>query len=177
MRLGDSRTILIKRPVDGGSQSDYGRSRTRRNSVKFSTLDHRPSERLEQDRIETAGAKVEIGRVAGDLAVSRALGDFQYKMYPNVEHTDQPVSCIPDVTVLDRDLKLDEFLILGCDGVFDVLMNNELALVVKAIFAETENISKTTAKILHLCLEKGSEDNMTLIGKLSVIGTCRVMVI
>ena len=128
---GDSRTILVKRPADGGSQSDYGRSRCRRNSVKFSTADHRPSERLEQDRIEAAGARVEIGRVQGDLAVSRALGDFQYKMQPNVDHTEQPVSCIPDITIIERDVDHDEFLILGCDGVFDVLMNNEVALMAK----------------------------------------------
>ena len=53
---------------------------------------------------------------------------------------------------------------MGCDGVFDVLMNNELALLAKATFAETESIVDTSAKILDLCLEKGSEDNMTLIG-------------
>ena len=53
---------------------------------------------------------------------------------------------------------------MGCDGVFDVLMNNELALLVKATFAETESIVETSTKILDLCLEKGSEDNMTLIG-------------
>ena len=68
------------------------------------------------------------------------------------------------MTIIDRDVKLDEFLILGCDGVFDVLMNNELALLAKATFAETESIVDTSAKILDLCLEKGSEDNMTLIG-------------
>ena len=65
------------------------------------------------------------------MAVSRALGDFQYKMQPNIEHPEQPVSCIPDITIIERDVSLDEFLILGCDGVFDVLMNNEVALVAK----------------------------------------------
>ena len=44
----------------------------------------RPSERDEQDRIEAAGLLVEIGRVAGDLAVSRAIGDFQYKQCPDI---------------------------------------------------------------------------------------------
>ena len=70
------------------------------------------------------------------------------------------------MNIIDRDVELDEFLVLGCDGVFDVLMNNELALVVKSFFAETEDIAITTSKILELCLEKGSEDNMTIIGQL-----------
>ena len=41
-------------------------------------------EEHETERIKAAGCRVEIGRVAGDLAVSRALGDFQYKLFPNV---------------------------------------------------------------------------------------------
>ena len=35
-------------------------------------------------------------------------------------------------------------LVLGCDGVFDVLMNNELAILIKSLFAEKEDLSVTT---------------------------------
>ena len=44
--------------------------------------DHKPSNELEKERIQNAGGSVMIQRVNGSLAVSRALGDFEYK---NVE--------------------------------------------------------------------------------------------
>ncbi len=47
--------------------------------VVMSTRDHKPFDNDERDRIEAAGGHVFMRRVDGDLAVSRALGDFQYK--------------------------------------------------------------------------------------------------
>lgn len=63
--------------------------------------------------IEAAHSRVMFGRVNGTLAVSRAIGDFEYKP---VELRDPPVSCVPDVTVLTRQ-SLEEFVLIACDGV------------------------------------------------------------
>ena len=41
--------------------------------------DHKPTDDGERRRIENAGGRVQWKRVDGDLAVSRALGDFQFK--------------------------------------------------------------------------------------------------
>ena len=59
---GDSRTFLVSN-----------------NDVKFSTVDHKPTDEAEKKRIESAGGRVMIQRINGSLAVSRALGDFEYK--------------------------------------------------------------------------------------------------
>lgn len=48
----------------------------------FSTQDHKPVNPAEKDRIQRAGGSVMIQRVNGSLAVSRALGDYQYKQVP-----------------------------------------------------------------------------------------------
>jgi len=59
---GDSRTVMS----EGGK------------AVPLS-FDHKPDDEPETKRIVSAGGYVENGRVDGNLAVSRALGDFELK--------------------------------------------------------------------------------------------------
>lgn len=56
------------------------------------SVDHKPDDPIEKERIEKAGGYVQTGRVNGNLAVSRALGDLEYKSSANVPMPDQPVS-------------------------------------------------------------------------------------
>ncbi|CAM9235968.1 unnamed protein product, partial [Heterosigma akashiwo] len=60
---GDSRAVLA----------------TGANGALALSEDHKPDNPEEQRRVERAGGCVSMRRVDGDLAVSRALGDFQYK--------------------------------------------------------------------------------------------------
>ena len=53
--------------------------------------DHKPSDDGERRRIEAAGGRVQWKRVDGDLAVSRALGDFQYKTRSDLGPKEQKV--------------------------------------------------------------------------------------
>lgn len=43
------------------------------------SFDHKPSNEDEAKRINAAGGWVELNRVNGNLALSRALGDFVFK--------------------------------------------------------------------------------------------------
>lgn len=43
------------------------------------SLDHKPCNNTEFKRIQAAGGWVELNRVNGNLALSRALGDFVFK--------------------------------------------------------------------------------------------------
>ena len=43
-----------------------------------------------------------IQRVNGSLAVSRALGDYEYKSVPGLEATQQLVSPEPDIYIIER---------------------------------------------------------------------------
>ena len=47
--------------------------------------DHKPNNAEELERIHNAGGTVSMKRVDGDLAVSRSLGDFQYKDRPDLK--------------------------------------------------------------------------------------------
>ena len=58
--------------------------------------DHKPYDDEEKTRIEAAGSTVKFNRVNGDLAVSRALGDFVYKRCDRVPPERQAVTAFPE---------------------------------------------------------------------------------
>jgi Protein phosphatase 2C len=69
----------------------------------------------EKARICAAGGFVDFGRVNGNLALSRAIGDFEFKKSAELPPEAQIVTAYPDV--LEHDLTDDdEFLVVACDG-------------------------------------------------------------
>lgn len=48
-------------------------------NLEVLSLDHKPSNPIEMKRITNAGGWVDSNRVNGNLALSRALGDFTFK--------------------------------------------------------------------------------------------------
>ena len=86
--------------------------------------DHKPAHVSERERIVAAGGFVsEIGgisRVNGNLSLSRAIGDLRYKQNPELERGAQIITAQPDVRSIDIS-PLDDFLLLACDGIWDVL--------------------------------------------------------
>jgi serine/threonine protein phosphatase PrpC len=69
---GDSRTVICE-----GTKADP------------MSEDHKPENEAEQERIENAGGFVADNRVNGNLALSRALGDFEYKNSSDKGPTEQ----------------------------------------------------------------------------------------
>ena len=99
---GDSRTVLSK----GGIAIDLSK-------------DHKPTNVYEARRIKNAGGFVEEGRVNGALALSRALGDFEYKRNQKLKAKEQAVTALPDVKTVPITSDT-QFIMLACDGVWDV---------------------------------------------------------
>jgi len=125
--------------------------------------DHKPTDEGEQKRIESAGGTVSWKRVDGDLAVSRALGDFQYKNRPDLPAQDQKVTCYPDVTIHERD-DSDDVLILACDGVWDVMSSQDCVELVREILLGGETDMKLVAEeVVDTALNKGSRDNISAV--------------
>lgn len=75
--LGDSRTLLC-----------------RQGRLAFQTRDHKPTLPQERQRIRNAGGYVINARVDGGLAISRAFGDFDYKMRSDLSPLQQKVGLI-----------------------------------------------------------------------------------
>jgi len=93
------------------------------------TRDHRLSDSWPQERrrVESAGASTAFDRVEDELAVTRALGDFNYKRGMAIgddasnavsNHAEVTITCVTDAT---------PFLIIASDGLWDV-MSEELVV-------------------------------------------------
>ncbi|GAB1297518.1 Protein phosphatase 1A [Apodemus speciosus] len=126
----------------------------RNRKVHFFTQDHKPSNPLEKERIQNAGGSVMIQRVNGSLAVSRALGDFDYKCVHGKGPTEQLVSPEPEVHDIERSEEDDQFIILACDGIWDVMGNEELCDFVRSRLEVTDDLEKVCNEVVDTCLYK-----------------------
>ncbi|UJR27000.1 hypothetical protein I4U23_008306 [Adineta vaga] len=156
LNVGDSRGILV---------SNEGR-------ILLATKDHKPNDQAERQRIQEAGGTVLIQRVNGSLAVSRALGDFEYKNNSNRRPEQQLVSPEPEITSHSRNLSTNSsskqeeqvaFIVLACDGIWDVMTNEELAAYILGRMHVTDDLSEICNSVLDMCLFKGSKDNMSVV--------------
>ena len=65
------------------------------------------------------------GRIDGNLNLSRCIGDFEYKKDKKLGRHEQKIVCTPDF--MSRQLQgNEEFLIVGCDGVWETMSNDEI---------------------------------------------------
>jgi serine/threonine protein phosphatase PrpC len=149
------------------------------------TTDHKPNLPLEQERIKKSGLKVvgekvdatlTIHKIAlsdkNKLATSRAFGDFEYKANDKIDVHEQAVIAIPEVTIHARGND-DLVLIAACDGIWDVMSNEQVAMFVtqrlEQFCSASEGIVDGTAlpkigdELLLECLRRGSEDNMSVV--------------
>ncbi|XP_002741378.3 putative protein phosphatase 2C T23F11.1, partial [Saccoglossus kowalevskii] len=100
--------------------------------VQQLSFDHKPCNEDETKRIVAAGGWVEFNR---NLALSRALGDFVFKKNDKKKAEEQIVTAVPDVIVKDI-TDNHEFVVLACDGIWDVLSNQEVIDFVRTRIAE-----------------------------------------
>ncbi len=69
------------------------------------------------------------------MALSRALGDFVFKKNESKKAEEQIVTAYPDVDI--KDLTSDhEFIVLACDGIWDVLSNEEVLEFIRSRIAQ-----------------------------------------
>jgi len=102
--------------------------------------DHKPTDENERKRIEASEHKVdENGRIDGNLAVCRGLGDFMFKEYkidePEYDYKAQAITCDADVITYKR-TKKEQYFMLACDGIWEVLDNEKCIETVNEMFKE-----------------------------------------
>lgn len=76
-----------------------------------------------QIRIYAAGGYLEMGRVNGNLNLSRALGDLVYKSDCTLPPEKQILSGCPDIVCINRDPETDEFLVARTSSTLTVSLS------------------------------------------------------
>ncbi|KAG5855207.1 hypothetical protein ANANG_G00046600 [Anguilla anguilla] len=92
----------------------------------------------------------------------RALGDYDYKCVDGKGPTEQLVSPEPEVFEIARAPE-DEFLVLACDGIWDVMSNEELCDFVRSRLEVCDDLERVCNSVVDTCLHKGSRDNMSVV--------------
>lgn len=163
---GDSRTLLCR---------DF--------KAMPMTEDHKPSREDEASRIRAAGGFVFNNRVMGELAVSRAFGDSEFKKgiqsaieeegaspkagaLEGMEHAnlDEPlIIAEPDIKVTTL-TERDQFLLLACDGLFDVFSAEDIVSFVKENMEEHGDTQRCCQNLTFEAIRKrNSRDNVSVI--------------
>ncbi|CAF1843051.1 unnamed protein product [Brassica napus] len=123
--------------------------------------DHRPINLLERRRVEESGGVFEDGYLNGELSVTRALGDWDMKRTPHGS-SKSPLISEPEIkqTALTEE---DEFLVMGCDGIWDVLTSQEAVSIVKRGLNRHDDPARCARELVMEALRLNSFDNLTAV--------------
>ncbi|EJF63408.1 PP2C-domain-containing protein [Dichomitus squalens] len=139
-----------------------------RGEAKQLSYDHKPQNEKEKSRIQAAGGYIEYGRVNGNLALARALGDFDYKKNASIGPEAQIITSDPDI-IEHQITSEDEFLIIACDGIWDCLSSQQAVNVVRLLISQGRRLPQICEEICELCLAPDTTtgagigcDNMTI---------------
>ena len=169
--VGDSRVVLCR---TGGQCVEL-------------TSDHKPSRPDEAARVRAAGGFILHKRVMGELAITRAFGDKSFKMGIKAmleddvealananggsEHPQQPkdltaplVSAEPEIASMLLSHN-DEFLLLACDGLFDVFRSQDAIALARQELIAHRGEPAEVARILsdQAIRVRRSRDNVSIL--------------
>eukprot|EP01029_Cantina_marsupialis_P019240 TRINITY_DN44720_c0_g1_i1.p1 TRINITY_DN44720_c0_g1~~TRINITY_DN44720_c0_g1_i1.p1 ORF type:complete len:344 (-),score=98.49 TRINITY_DN44720_c0_g1_i1:437-1468(-) len=145
INVGDSRSVL-----------------SRAGKAILLSSDHKPENPEESARITSCCGFVARNRVDGKLAMSRALGDYHFKQNVGTGPLKQKVISLPDIKQISRH-EDDEFLIVACDGIWDVVDADDACNFVRDRLVADLSLEDISAELLDQCLKLGSTDNMSVI--------------
>ncbi|ANB15862.1 type 2C protein phosphatase PTC1 [Sugiyamaella lignohabitans] len=112
------------------------------------TYDHKGSDPRESRRIANSGGIMMNNRVNGVLAVTRSLGDTYMKdLVTGAPYTTE--------TILQEN---DEFMIIACDGLWDVCTDQKAVDLVRDI----KDPKEASDRLVEYALDSFSSDNLTV---------------
>lgn len=121
--------------------------------------DHRPINIPERIRVEESGGVIEDGYLNGELSVTRALGDWDMK---RPHGSNSPLISEPEIKQITL-TEEDEFLVIGCDGIWDVLTSQEAVSVVKRGLNRHGDPARCARELVMEALRLNTFDNLTAV--------------
>ncbi|CAK9178301.1 unnamed protein product [Ilex paraguariensis] len=121
--------------------------------------DHKPNCTSERLRIENLGGVIYDGYLNGQLSVARALGDWHMK---GPKGSACPLSAEPELKemLLSED---DEFLIMGCDGLWDVMSSQCAVTMARKELMLHNDPQRCSRELVREALKRNTCDNLTVI--------------
>eukprot|EP00747_Dinoflagellata_sp_TGD_P072009 gnl/TRDRNA2_/TRDRNA2_157290_c0_seq1.p1 gnl/TRDRNA2_/TRDRNA2_157290_c0~~gnl/TRDRNA2_/TRDRNA2_157290_c0_seq1.p1 ORF type:complete len:448 (+),score=86.08 gnl/TRDRNA2_/TRDRNA2_157290_c0_seq1:73-1416(+) len=171
--VGDSRAVLCR--ASGTPSGENGEDRLM--AMRLSD-DHKPSRADEGQRAKAKGALIDLQGVwrvctpapcifggrniqRWGLAVSRAFGDLLLK---EPERYGCPgvtagglITAMPEITVIEIQPNEDRFLVLACDGIWDVLGDDDAV----SVCAGQAGAELAALALTRRSFAVGSDDNLT----------------
>lgn len=90
------------------------------------------------------------------MALSRALGDFEFKHNYSLEPEQQIVTADPDIEECDFTGK-EEFLVIACDGIWDCLSNQQVVDFVRRGIYHGKELAQICEEAMDRCLAPDTE--------------------
>ena len=107
----------------------------------------------EKERVLKSGATINGYRINGMLNLTRAIGDLQFKLNPDLKRHEQSVIALPEITKIEDTEGID-FIIMGCDGVWDCVKRQMVCEFIDKEINENpgKNLSEILKKIFDRCV-------------------------
>ena len=101
------------------------------------TKDRKATDPEEIARILYNKGYITHGRVQGTLAIARAFGDKQLKDFgPKI------LTVEPEITILDINSDIDEFIVIATDGLWDVMTSQQVITIIKEMLIKANLLNK-----------------------------------
>ncbi|KAG8387999.1 hypothetical protein BUALT_Bualt02G0079500 [Buddleja alternifolia] len=152
--IGDAKAVVARSSATDDSRSGPDKSKALKAIVL--TREHKAIYPQERMRIQKAGGSVSSnGRLQGRLEVSRAFGDRHFKKVG--------VVATPDVHSFDL-TERDQFIILGCDGLWGVFGPSDAVEFVHKLLKENLPVTAVSRRLVREAVrERRCKDNCTAI--------------
>lgn len=132
----------------------------RRGKAIEMSRDHKPVSANEKMRIEECGGYVYDGYLNGQLNVARALGDWHMEGMKGQDGG--PLSAEPEL-MKTRLTEEDEFLIMGCDGIWDVFRSQNAVDFARRRLQEHNDPLTCCKDLVDEALKRKSSDNLAVV--------------
>jgi len=98
-----------------------------------------------------------------NLGISRAIGDDMYKNFKYTQGRPSGLVATPFVTNVSLRFDEDDFIILACDGLWDVFTHQEAADFVSKQLQITDDLSEISKNLVNEAFIRLSSDNISVI--------------